>query len=110
MIGYISTHTLAELYAVLTRLPRKPKLLPNEVEVLLGNLASFQKVVLNADDYIQVIQRLSALGITGGGIYDALIAQAALKTEANILLTANPKDFIRLGDDVLAIVRAPFTP
>lgn len=105
--GYISTHTLAELYSVLTRLPLQPKLQPNEVEALLANLNNIHKVFLNGDDYAQVIKRLVSLNVTGGGIYDALISQAALKVNADILLTANPKDFVRLGDDVAKIVKVP---
>ncbi|MBE9069481.1 PIN domain-containing protein [Leptolyngbya cf. ectocarpi LEGE 11479] len=103
--GYISTHTLAELYSVLTRLPRQPKLQPYEVEALLANLNDIHKVFLDVNDYAQVIKRLVSLKITGGGIYDALIGQAALKVNADILLTANPKDFVRLGDDVANIIR-----
>ncbi|MEM6255504.1 MAG: PIN domain-containing protein [Cyanobacteria bacterium P01_D01_bin.156] len=105
IIGYISTHTLAELYAVLTRLPRQPKLQPKEVQTLLSNFEHFQKVILNADDYSQVMQRLVQQNIIGGGIYDALIAQAALKAEVKTLLTANPKDFVRLGSDIASIVQ-----
>ncbi|NJN21486.1 MAG: type II toxin-antitoxin system VapC family toxin [Leptolyngbya sp. RL_3_1] len=105
--GYISTHTLAELYAVLTRMPRQPRLLPREVEKLLGNLAGFQKVVLNAEDYGDVIRRLVTLKLPGGVIYDALIAQAALTAKVNLLLTVNPKDFLRLGPDVAEIVVVP---
>ncbi|MEO1351842.1 MAG: PIN domain-containing protein [Cyanobacteria bacterium J06635_15] len=107
IIGYVSTHTLAELYAVLTRMPRKPRLLPDEVETLLGNLINFQKVRLSAEDYANVIRRLVTLDLTGGAIYDALIAQAALTEKVDILLTTNPKDFLRLGKDIAAIVRVP---
>mgnify|MGYP001794906254 FL=1 len=53
------------------------------------------------------LKRLVSLNVTGGGIYDALISQAALNVNADILLTANPKDFVHLGDDVAKIVRVP---
>ena len=107
--GYISTHTLAELYAVLTRLPRQPRLSPDEVELLLSNLEGCQKVTLSPDDYASVIHRLTTLRLIGGAIYDALIAQAALIAKVNILLTTNPKDFLRLGEDIATIVRVPST-
>lgn len=103
--GYVSAHTLAELYAVLTRMPRQPRLSPFEVERLMRNLTSFEKVALNHGDYSNVINRLVKLNLTGGAIYDALIAQAALVAEVEVLLTANPKNFLRLGEDVAAIVQ-----
>ena len=103
--GYVSTHTLAELYAVLTRMPRQPQLSPFEVERLMRNLTGFEKVALSHSDYAKVISRLVKLNLTGGAIYDALIAQAALVAEVEALLTANPKDFLRLGEDVAAIVQ-----
>ncbi len=108
--GYISTHSLAELYSVLTRLPHQSRVSPSEIEILFSNLSNFEKVALDADDYVAVIRRLVKLNLTGGSIFDALIAQAALKAKVDFLLTANPKDFIRLGQDVTDIVRVPTAP
>ncbi|NET36496.1 MAG: type II toxin-antitoxin system VapC family toxin [Cyanothece sp. SIO1E1] len=53
--GYVSTHTLVELYGVLTRMPRQPRLSPFEVERLMCNLTGFEKVALRHSDYAQVI-------------------------------------------------------
>ena len=47
------------------------------------------------------------LGITGGGIYDTLIAKTALNAQVDGLLTLNGKDFIRLGNQVKDLVREP---
>jgi predicted nucleic acid-binding protein len=47
------------------------------------------------------------LGITGGGIYDALIAKTALNARVDGLLTLNSKDFIGLGNQVKDLVREP---
>lgn len=47
------------------------------------------------------------LGIKGGGIYDALIAQAALQAKADVLLTANAKHFVRLGERIANLVQVP---
>jgi predicted nucleic acid-binding protein len=54
-----------------------------------------------------VLQRLEKLNLVGGAIYDALIAQAALKAKAERLLTLNPSHFLRLGQDVEAVVLVP---
>jgi predicted nucleic acid-binding protein len=45
--------------------------------------------------------------LTGGGIFDALIAQAALKAKVDCLITLNPKDFTRLGEEIAPIVQVP---
>ncbi len=106
--GFISTHTLAELYAVLTRLPLPQMIAPALAQHLIEeNLDKFQKVVLSAGDYQTTLVRLVRLNIVGGSIYDGLIAQAALKAKVDILLTLNPKHFTRLGDDVAGLVQVP---
>lgn len=47
------------------------------------------------------------LNLTGGSIYDALIAQVALKAGASILLTLNPNHFIRLEEEIANLVQIP---
>jgi predicted nucleic acid-binding protein len=47
------------------------------------------------------------LGLSGGIIYDALIAQVALKSEVEILLTLNAKDFLRLGEEIAQLIQVP---
>jgi predicted nucleic acid-binding protein len=46
-----------------------------------------------------------SLNLPGGGIYDALIAQAAIKANVDVLLTLNANDFTRLGEDVAQLVQ-----
>ena len=48
-----------------------------------------------------------ALNIPGGGIFDALIAQAALKVQVDILFTLNPNHFTRLGQAIAQITQVP---
>jgi predicted nucleic acid-binding protein len=106
--GVVSTHTLAELYSVLTRLPYRPRISPAIAQRQIHeNLQNFEKVPLMPIDYDTAIDRMVSLKLTGGGIFDALIAQAALKANADVLLTLNPKHFVRLGDEISAIVQIP---
>ncbi|MEB3279526.1 MAG: PIN domain-containing protein [Lyngbya sp.] len=106
--GYVCTHTIAELYAVLTRFPRTPRISPELAQqLLLENLIKFNTVSLIAEDYQAVIARMVGLNIPGGGIYDGLIAQAAIKAEVNLLLTLNPNNFTRLGEDIARLVHIP---
>ena len=106
--GFISTHTLAELYATLTRLPRRPRIKPESAQQLLEeNLKQFNRVVLTAEDYQETIALMVSLNLPGAGIYDALIAKSALKAGADVLLTLNPNDFTRLGEDIAKLVQVP---
>lgn len=106
--GYISTHSLAETYAVLTRLPLSPRIAPDLAQRLITeNLRSFSMTPLIPEDYRSAIATMVNLNLTGGGIYDALIAQVALKAGVDILLTLNPGHFTRLGDEIACRVQTP---
>ncbi|MBE9011225.1 PIN domain-containing protein [Pseudanabaenaceae cyanobacterium LEGE 13415] len=105
---FISAHSLAEVYSTLTRMPPPYRTSPTVANKLLTeNLASFTKVSLTAEDYQTVIEKMVQLNISGGGIYDAIIAQAALKINVDSLLTLNVKHFIRLGSEVARLVQLP---
>lgn len=47
------------------------------------------------------------LNLTGGAIYDALIAQAAINAKVDLLLTLNPSHFTRLGDEFTRLILVP---
>jgi predicted nucleic acid-binding protein len=106
--GLIATHTLAELYSVLTRLPVRPRISPELAQRLITeNLERFEVIPLTTEDYQMVLAQMVNLNLTGGGIYDGLIAQAAVKAEVNTLLTLNPNHFTRLGEDIARLVQVP---
>jgi predicted nucleic acid-binding protein len=105
--GFISTHTLAELYSVLTRIPQT-KITPDLAQELIrDNLQTFELVSLGAEDYTAAIDLMVRNRIPGGGIFDALIAQAALKADVDVILTLNAKHFIRLGTAIAQKVQEP---
>ncbi len=106
--GYISTHSIAELYAVMTRLPLPKPLSPQQARnSIVNNIEDFHLLDLESSDYLDVLQNVAKLNITGGGIYDAIIAQAALKANVDVLLTLNPKHFTRLGEHIAQIIIDP---
>ncbi|MEH2287219.1 MAG: hypothetical protein V7K79_07250 [Nostoc sp.] len=51
--------------------------------------------------------QMATLNLPGGGIFDALIAQAALKAQVDTLFTLNPNHFTRLGNAIADIVQVP---
>ncbi|WP_233787976.1 type II toxin-antitoxin system VapC family toxin [Dulcicalothrix desertica] len=106
--GVISTHSLAEIYSVMTRLPIQPKISPQLAQKqLTANLKNFEFVPLLVEDYQAAIAQMVSLNIPGGGIFDALIAQAALKANVDQLLTLNPKHFTRLNETIANLVQVP---
>jgi len=96
--AFVASHTLAELYAVLTRLPVQPPISPATAWQLIREnvLDALEVVSLSADDYRIVLEHLSQTGIVGGATYDALIAHAALKATTDQLVTLNDRDFRRI--------------
>lgn len=64
-------------------------------------------IPLLVNDYQVVIVQMATLNFPGGGIFDALIAQAALKAEVAVLLTLNPNHFTRLGNAIAHLVQVP---
>ncbi|MBI5075524.1 MAG: PIN domain-containing protein [Nitrospirae bacterium] len=98
VIMAISSHTLAELYAVLTTLPVSPRISPDMAWRLIHeNIEKTATVIsMDAADYTETILRLKERGFSGGIVYDALIFFAAVKSKAATLLTLNAADFVRL--------------
>jgi predicted nucleic acid-binding protein len=94
----VSSHTLAELYAVLTTLPVSPRITPDAAWSLMQEniLVKASISALSAADYKVVVRKLKEGGFSGGIIYDALVCSSATKAHAEILLTLNGSDFRRL--------------
>ena len=106
--GYLSTHSLAELYSVLTRMPSQPRMSPQDAKCLIDrHLEHLETVTLERADDQAAIAQMTALKLSGSGIFDALIAQAALKSSAERLLTLNPKYFTRLSPEIDRLVYVP---
>ena len=94
----VSSHTLAELYAVLTTLPVSPRIAPGVARRLIHeNIESVATIIaLSSSDYLATVKHMSELGISGGAVYDALIVKAAQKADAKQLVTLNAGDFRRV--------------
>lgn len=105
----VAAHSLAETFAVLTRLPLRPRIAPATAEALMREnvLGRAQIVALSATDYRGVLARQATLGLAGGAIYDALIARAAQKGRADRVVTLNRGDFLRVWPDGAERVVAP---
>jgi predicted nucleic acid-binding protein len=93
-----SAHSLAEMYAVLTRLPRKPPIGAHEaLRMIQENVTSHARVYsLASDDYALLIESLPQNGIIGAAVYDAIIARVCDLTTVDYLVTLNVADFQRV--------------
>jgi predicted nucleic acid-binding protein len=99
--GCTAAPCLAEVYATLTGMPGKDRATPDEALLFLGDVRDRLSVfALTGDEYSSVLIQSGAIGISGGGIYDALIAQCFLKSKAEMLFTWNVKHFLRLASPI----------
>ncbi len=106
--GYLSTHSSAELYSVMIRLPNPLKVSPEEARaVIFDLLESLTPVSVSADGYKTLIENAASHQLVSGIIFDAIIAQAALVAGVERLATLNPKDFNRLGSKISRLVYVP---
>ncbi len=103
---FICNHTLAELYAVLTKLPFSPKIQPSAALALIEhNILKIGSMInLTTRDYHHILEDMAQNHLSGGVIYDRLIYQAAIKSGANKILTLNKKDFDRFKSDNVDII------
>lgn len=105
----VAAHSLLEVYSVLTIAPFQPRILPltarKLIEVNIINHAEIQS--LDYSDYINVIESVSALGLKGGIIYDAIIYACAQISKSEKIVTLNTKDFNRLNSDNAFEIVAP---
>lgn len=81
----LAGHAAYEVYSVLTRMPGQLAVAPDAARQVIR--AGFPEVVsLVEADAADLLDRVGVLGITGGGVYDALVAQAAHR-HGRVLLT-----------------------
>ncbi|CAB1058298.1 hypothetical protein D1BOALGB6SA_3054 [Olavius sp. associated proteobacterium Delta 1] len=105
----VASHTLAELYAVLSTLPLKPRISSSVAwRLIKENIESISKVIsLTPADYSSTIKSLSEMGVIGGTVYDALIAKVAKKAKVERLITLNIDHFKRVWQDGQNKIIAP---
>ena len=94
--GFCGSHSLVEAYSSLTRMPGKYRVSADRARLFIADLREkLQAIALTAEQYSEMLDHFSGAGITGGAIYDALLARCALKAGAEMLLTWNLRDFSR---------------
>ena len=103
-----AAHSLAEVYATLTRYPGKQRLSAESADLLVQEIEHrFTLVWLDGDEYRAAVRRIAKVGIVGGAVYDGLIAACALKAGADHLYTWNERHFSLLGAEIQKLITMP---
>jgi predicted nucleic acid-binding protein len=100
-IACCAAHSLAEVYAGMTRLPGVFRASPAQAILFLADIEERLTIVsLDSAEYLTTIRQASAKGILGATIYDPLLAACAIKARAETIYTNNERHFRMLGPEV----------
>lgn len=103
-----AAHSLAEVYATMTRLPGRHRLSSEQVMLFLENIRERLAIIaLTANEYYAAITEAAQAGVMGGTIYDALVARCALKANADTIYTWNTRHFEQFGPAVAMRIKLP---
>ena len=108
--GIMSVHSLAEMYAVLTKLPPPYRHSPEQALLSIEEnaLKHFKTVGLVGSEYAALLREAAGSRIQGGTIYDALVLKSATKARVERIYTLNLKHFQAVASpDVAVKLSAP---
>jgi predicted nucleic acid-binding protein len=97
--GLMSVHSIAEVFATLTRLPVQPRIHPVEAARIVADniLPHFEVVSVGKGDYLAAMNTMTSGGWTGAKIYDALLLRCAARCAPERIYTFNLGDFQQLA-------------
>jgi predicted nucleic acid-binding protein len=81
----VPAHVLVETYSVLTRLPPPHRAPSTVVTAFLEQRLRQAPLTLPARDWLRLLSLARDVGITGGAVYDALVATTARHAGATLL-------------------------
>lgn len=106
--GSCGAHSLAEVFSTLTRMPGKHRISGEQALLFIGSIRErLSLIALNGDEYASALAAAAAMGIVGGGIYDALLAHCALKAQAEAIYTWNARQYAEFGPEVTRRLQVP---
>lgn len=102
--GFVSGHSLAEMYAVLTRLPAPMRHSPEQALLSIEEnvVKHFKTTTLSGSEYAGLIREAALGGIEGGTVYDAILLKCAEKAKAEKIYTLNLKHFHNIASKAVA--------
>ncbi len=101
-------HTLAEVYAVLSRLPGGKWQRPEFAGLLVEQIAGRTTVVpLTVEEYAATIRNTARSFLAGGIVFDALLLACARKVDAERIYTWNVRHFRVVAPDLADRIVTP---
>ena len=95
---FCAAHSIAELYAVMTRLPVRPRITPEQGLLFVENVRDhFSVVTLSAAEQFEAAAEAARRGLGGGKVYDLLTLRCAAKAGAERVYALNLPEFTRLA-------------
>lgn len=96
--GFLSMHSIAEMFSALTRMPVQPRIRPAEASQLIATtVLAFKPISLTEEDYLGAMEMMVNGGWGGAKIYDALLLRGAEKSGAERIYTFNLADFRQMA-------------
>lgn len=106
--GCCGAHSLAEVYSTLTRMPGQHRISASQAMLFVGSIRErLATIALTSEEYADALQESAALGIVGGGIYDAMLAHCAIKSKADAIYTWNARHYRLCGTEVNRRLQTP---
>lgn len=105
--SFITTHALAECFAVLTRLPGYARTADEVLLCIQQFQECFAILPLKEPAYLTAMERVAAARMSGGAVFDALHLGAALAAKLQVVYTWNVKHFERLATGFSIAIRTP---
>ena len=89
-------------------MPGKHRISAEQAMLFIGSIRERLSLIsFNGDEYADALQASAALGIVGGGIYDAMLAHCAIKAKAETIYSWNSRHYAQCGPDVIQRLRTP---
>jgi predicted nucleic acid-binding protein len=97
--GFVGLHSIAEVFAALTRLPVQPRIHPVEAARIVSEniLPHFELLSIGKEDYLEALNTMACGGWIGAKIYDVLLLHCAARCAADRIYTFNLGDFRQLA-------------
>ena len=101
--GFVCLHSIAEVFAALTRLPVQPRIHSVEAARIITDniLGHFEVISLGKEDYLEALNTMASGGWIGAKIYDALLLSCAARCAVERIYTFNLGDFKQLASAAL---------
>lgn len=93
-----AAHSVAELYAIMTRLPVRPRITPEQGLLFVENVRDhFSVVTLSAAEQFEAAAEAARRGLSGAKVYDLLTIKCAAKAGAERVYALHLPEFMRIA-------------